>query len=588
VTIERLPIDGAAIQLWSHPVGAALWDVATWGGATWSTEDWRDVSCQVTAARTSWGANRSLGVLSIAAGGAWSVETYDPDRLLDPSNTSSPFAGAIRPGAYMRLLYGADPLAFAILDEIDYSLRHGVGRIQGTDPVGVLSNVQVPAPASPAGTLRAYARQLKALTQYQALVVEADPPEGDVAIGSPDTPATGLINVWQAIQAAANDALHFAWVDAALVIRFRSHGDPYDRGLTLGLEGIPVIEQVMHSNADGIVNKVTAKDLTGPAFTIEDPESQKRFGLHAIDRGTRKVPDAASWAARLLEDRATASLEYLPVQIIPTLPEHLHALSAMGGVDLVRIRLDVPDPIVSADVRSLGLQLDASPEGWSAAVLGYVSGVEWSAGTEPPEPPIDPSPPPTQQVTRSYTSAKSSRIAKTSGGAKYGSGAEAELPVGSWTGWQNRALIEFPISIADAKEIVSATLRLKTSSQVNIGFGSTPKVRVNRATAAWTEGTLTSPGSGNAVVWPGPAYTSTGQAVHAVSDNEGATIDINVLAIVKAWAPTAAGGSAAANRGFVITSYTETADKYTTEFLSDDTGTAGNRPQLIIVLKIPA
>jgi hypothetical protein len=589
MTLQRLPFDGVAVQLYANPEGSPLWDQATWGGETWPLRSWQDVSLQILQASYSWGANRALGVLSVAAGGSFSLETYDPNRLLDPTNTSAPFASDLLPGSYMRLVYQGTPICFAILDSIDYDNQAQQGRIAGTDPVGTLSNVKVDTPSSPATTLRAYARQLIAATVYTAVSVEPDPPEGDPLIGEPSEIPTEQIGVWQSISAAAQDSLHYAWVAADLVVRFRSHGEPIDRGLALGFGGIPVVQLLAHSNADGIINRVTARDLTGPVVpVVNNASSQQRFGVQAVDRTERKVPDAAVWAQRVIDDRAFASLEYIPSLIWPTTPEQLMQLAGMGGIETVRLRLDVPEPDVSTDARSLGLSVSVSEAGWTAAVLCYVSSSEWIINVTPPPPDV-PTPPATQQVTRSYTSTKSARVSLTNTGAKYGAGAELANPAGYWDGWQNRMLVEFPtLNLADALEVVSATLRLRTSDQSNVGFGSTPKVRVQRITTSWSEGTSGSPSGSNAVIWPGPTRTATHEAVKSVTRSELAQVDIDVTAIVKDWAPAAAGGSGIANRGLAIIGYSETSLAYTSEFCSDDYGTSTYRPQLIVVLKIPA
>jgi hypothetical protein len=120
---------------------------------------------------------------------------------------------------------------------------------------------------------------------------------------------------------------------------------------------------------------------------------------------------------------------------------------------------------------------------------------------------------------------------------------------------------------------------------VRIGFGSNPKVRVQRITTAWSEGTSSTPSAGNAVVYPGPSRTSTGEVVASVTRSENATEDIDVTGLVNQWLPIAAGGGGQVNRGLAIIGYTEASTSYTTEFDSDDFATAGSRPELIIVVE---
>ena len=99
---------------------------------------------------------------------------------------------------------------------------------------------------------------------------------------------------------------------------------------------------------------------------------------------------------------------------------------------------------------------------------------------------------------------------------------------------------------------------------------------------------MSTPGSGNWVVWPGPNATASGEKTASITRTENAQVEIDVTAIVRAWAPVGAGGSGAANNGLRIAGYTETSETYTTEFLSDDNGTASARPILFVTLKVPA
>lgn len=710
--LTRLGIDGLGIELFSYGPGVAAWGQVAWGGGAWTTRSWHAIACDVTQAQYSWGADRSLGVLTVAAGGSVQLNTYDPDGTLDPTNASSPYAYDLFPGSYMRLTYQGVPIAIGILDSVNYSNASSEGSLDGTDAVGVLSNVQVVVPQNPPTTLRALARSLVALAGLRYVSVEPDPPSGDPAVGALETASDGSVGLWSAISAAAIDALHYAWVGPDLLIHFRSHGDPIDYGLTLGLDGIPLLEVIGQSTADGIVNDVLARGTTGTIYHVSNPDSIARFGRKTIDRSTRRVPDPVAWADRVLADRAWASLEYLPSQIIPATAEQLIDLVNMGGMSSVRIRTDLTDPPISVDVRSIGLQVEVSPDGWSAAVLGYVSNVEWIGNMTPPppEPPTTTVPalvglqltdamtqaaaaqlvvvssetestaapgqvltqspaagtvvapystvtltvakaavPVTStvpsiagqteaaalsalsaaqlvagtrteahavaaagtvtaqspaagtqvaigsavaytvslgpvRVTRTTTSTKGARVALTNTGAKYGTGAELYSPVGAYQGWENRSLIGLAADFAGAVSVVKAVLRLRTSTQDNVAFGSNPKLRVQRLTANWSEGSSSTPSSGNAVVWPGPAATSTGEVTASITRSESTTVDIDVTALVRAWAPAAAGGSGAVNYGLRLIGYSETNDDYTTEFATDDNGTAAARPQLILTL----
>ena len=713
-TNTRLGFDGVGIQIWANSPGFARWGEALWGSGVWSTQTWISVSCQVLEVQYSWGASRALGLLSQAQGGTMQIRTYDPDRVLDPANQSSPVALDLFPGGYLRVTYQSSVLAIAVIDTIEYSTATKEGMLGGTDPVGVLSNISLEGPpANPPATLRAFARFLVTAAALKYVTVEPDPPEGDPPIGEPvDTPL-GTYKIWDAIAQASIDALNFAWVGSDLVMRFRSHGDPVDRGLQIGLDGIAPLELVTSSTADGIINDVISKDISGPQTTyrVSDAASIARFGRHTLDRTTRKVPNHIVWADRVLADRSRASLEYLPASIVPTTPAQLAQLVSMQGIELVRVRLDEVTPQLNVDMRSIGLQMAVDAEGWRGAVLGYQSAIQWEEDTTPPpvqvlvpnivgtllsaataavqaaglvlvyteviadgtpvgtvlsqEPPsavyvtvgttvtatvaihtvVTTVPVPNVsgvaeatatatitgaglvlgarttatnalaaglvisttpvagtivalgssvaylvstgpvRVTRSVVSTKSALVARSNVGTYLGAGAATDLPVGLYSGYIYRSLVEFVPNFANVTKLVSATLRLQTSTQVRIAFGSSPKVRVQRITTAWTEGTSSTPSASNAVVYPGPSRTSTGEVVAAVTRSENATQDIDVTGLVNQWLPLAAGGGGQVNRGLAIIGYTESSTSYTTEFDSDDFATAGSRPELVIVVE---
>lgn len=599
MTLTRLPTQGVVgVELFAAGSDTARWDVATWAGPgdtdpDWVELGWQPIECQVLEAEYTWGADRAQGVLTQAAAGAVLVNVYDPDRLLDPANASSPYAFALRPGAYIRLVTSAGPLRSFVVDSITFDIATSRGRIAGTDGVGILSQVQLTLASPAIKTLYAFAADLLARSGWDGLItLEATPAAGDPTIGEPDTAPSGVVGVWAALTDAAQDALCFAYIDESNVLRFPTHADPLDRGFTIGCEGIPGLSLVSLSNADGVYNQVSAKnDPGGATTTVSDQDSIDRFGLKVLDRTTRRVPLAASWAPAVLADRKRASLEYLPVRIIPADLADLESLRTLRGIELVRVRFDEPVPPVEIDARAIGGRLAADPDGWVGEVLTYISDNEWTGGITP-EPP-DPEPPPaTQTVTRSYVSAKAARISLTNTGAKYGAGAQTPCPVGYHpsAGWQERLLIDFPtIDWSDVVELVSATLRLQTSrSQTHTSYGSSPRIRVYRLTSSWSEGSASSPGSGNSVVWPGPSATTTGEATKTVPASTDQTVDVDITAIARAWAPAAAGGSGQARHGVRVMSYAETNPAYTTEFITDDDGTSADRPELRLTVKIPA
>jgi hypothetical protein len=276
-------------------------------------------------------------------------------------------------------------------------------------------------------------------------------------------------------------------------------------------------------------------------------------------------------------------LQYVPGVIYPQTFEQLRSLVEAQMVEIVTIIAEKVTPSINIAARLLGGYFRADTgTGWTAGIISYIPAREWEAIEEPPpiEPPIEP-PPSTQKVQRIYNATKDTRAARTSGGANYGSGTEGELPVGAWQGWRNRAFIGFAsIPFGDVVSVDKCILELDTSDQVNVGFGSSPKVKVQRVTASWSEGSLSSPGSGNSTVYPGPSVTSSGAVTKTVTRSENAAVSIDITAIARAWF------SGSAQNGVGIFSSGEDSTTYTTEFWSRENATSGKRPRLVIDMTV--
>lgn len=592
ITGPPLPAIGSiGIEIYGPAVGTARWDAVNWDdtGLPWNQNDWQDVTPQSMTAEISWGADYAEGVLTSPAAGQWAINTYDPQRILDPSNSSSPYVSVLRPGNPVRIVYreGANThtVRVGLIDEISYNISTNIGRLRGTDLLQLLARARLPAgQVGVPTTLRAAAAELiKRVSLTTKITVDTagtDPPVG--AIEADEAPVLDHIAIF------ARDAQYAFWLDRDGIMRFRSFGDPIDNGVQLGgLGGIAMESLSTDASLAGIYTSASVYDTTAPTVKITktDGAAQAIFGDIALLR-ERPVPGASAWATNLLNDRAGASLQYTPGILRIQTKEQLLSILQLEMVEIVTIAVDSAVPPINIPARCLGVKLTADTvAGWAAEILSYIPAKEWTAGDIPVPPEPEP-PPATQTVVRTYTATKDSRAARTSGGSNYGSGTEPELPVGAWSGWRNRAFIDFSaIPWGDVKELVKAELTLRTSTQVNVGFGSSPKIVVKRVTSSWSEGSLSSPGSGNSLVYPGPSVTSTGSVTKSISRSENVDQTIDITAIVRAWAPAAIGGSAQTQRGVGLFSSGEDSTTYTTEFKSRETA---NDPVLKLTVKIPA
>jgi hypothetical protein len=136
-------------------------------------------------------------------------------------------------------------------------------------------------------------------------------------------------------------------------------------------------------------------------------------------------------------------------------------------------------------------------------------------------------------ATLNLTCNHDARVAQ-SGGTNLGSGASQGLPFGLYGSYRYRTLLAFPFNFTGWTAINSATLWVRTSSQIHVGFGSAPTVRVQRmAAGGFTEGTSDGLSTGNAVVFPGPSGTTSNQVASGLGTVESTWRGINVTAMMR-------------------------------------------------------
>jgi hypothetical protein len=607
------------VELYAFPAERAVWDASVWDGLDrWTVEGWQSIACEVRGLDWADGADRAAGVLTTAAPGSWTVELYDPDRGLDPSNPYAYLGRYVQPGKLVRFGWTSGTIGLGIIDSSVHEPVTGLARMRGMDAVGLLSSLQVAPPAASVDHLRELARYVVAQLAIAWLSVEPDPPAGDELIGAVDPVATSPQAAWPLIAEAARDVLNMAWIDAAGVIRFRPHAEGRDPGITLGCGGIPLLGAMTATSGDAVVNSVAVKDPAGAVVTRADAASQARYGVRHLDRTGRRIPAAAAWCDAVIADRAWASLEWTPEQAWPTLaegPAQLARVFSAPMVANVRLRGDAVEPPISVDGRLVARGVKVSPDGWAVDVVAYMSDAEWSAVALPqPEPP-DPMPP-AQLVTRTATFDQVARIV-TDGVQKLGAGAEAAALVGTLDGVsRSQVLMSFspgaaPV-LADVLELQAATLRLWTPPSLSpVGAASLwddaaadwdaaptvwagplpdatrPRIRIRRLSGGFAEGTLSTPGAGNAVVWPGPASTATGEQERDVPQGGSMPIDLDVTDVVRHWIPISGGGHGQPLYGFAVWSQNDADPSYAAALSTDDAPEA-SRPTLTITALVPA
>ena len=262
------------VEIYGALPGSGKWDEAIWGQSTWAIIGFIDITPQSVVAQVSWGADDPTGVLTHPASGSWVVNTYDPERLLDPSNGNSPYASTIRPGKPIRLSY-INSLAErkivrqGIIDEVEFDLTEKRGVLRGTDFVQLMVGATMPAGQTGVPTtLRARAQHFvtkaglsKLITVEATPAGETDPPVGPVLASE--------ASVWDHILEGSLDALYAVWMGRAGLLRFRSFGNPRDTGFQAGgADGVPISTMKTQGSLQGVYTHVIAFDDGAPTVPV--------------------------------------------------------------------------------------------------------------------------------------------------------------------------------------------------------------------------------------------------------------------------------------------------------------------------------
>jgi hypothetical protein len=412
-------------------------------------------------------------------------------------------------------------------------------------------------------------------------------------IGSYDPPVGPMVeneaSVWSHIMNAAYDALYAVWMDKNATLRFRSFGNPQDNGFAVGVDAIPISNIEVQAGLANVFTHIVAYDELSPTVPViaYDHSKSAIYGDISLRRQS-PVPNARAWADSVLADRSGAALQYIPGTLYPQTSEDLYALLDLGMIDIMHIRASEESVLPTIDVaaRVLGAKFTADTgTGWTVQVSSYIPGSEWDeAETAPPiTPPVIPPGTATKIVTRYYNCTKSTTVARTSGGSYYGAGKDTELPIGAWQGWRYRTFLDFDdIPWTDVISVEKAEIEVDTTSQVQVGFGSAPKVVIKRVTQSWSEGGASGQQYNNATIYPGPSCTSTGSVSRGVTRNENAGDVWAFTEICRAWF------NGSKQYGIGLFSAGEDNTKYTTEIWPHENSNDAKRPKLRLTLKVKA
>jgi hypothetical protein len=525
----------AGLDHWNDPT--ALWNDPT---TLWVGPAWNEIACDVTAVSLTWGVDEATGAIASPAAGQWQLATYDPDRELDPSNDSSPYASMLVPRTPIRLVSpGGATLGTAFLDVVEHSEYEHVGHLEAIDAIGELAGNATSedfAPFPP-GVPWTFGALVWAVLDNVGLIPAISIGSSVPAPGSTADPliaprGTTAENAWGLIRDAAQDCLLYLWIDETGAIEVTAYGAIVDSGTILGDGGVCLSDLSFARSASGIVNRVD--DATGQLAYSGPSAQQYGDARFAVDR---REPGGSTWGAAILSDRAFASRVMLPVEALPTTEAELLKLRDLRGLG-VRVKVNGVTPVINQYGQAVGGSLAAEGGGvWRGSVR-----VEQPASTFAYSPPSLALPRPTK--SRRADCAGATMIGITPAGVQVGQDKQNAYlmirgnPLNAGDSeqlYRSRVLADAPFDWTGVRRFLRCVL--------TVWLFATPipnpaTVIVSRVIGSWSEGSIN---------WPGPIVDGTQQATFALTVQGYQSLDVTDL--VWPIVPVALGGYGLPNMG---------------------------------------
>jgi hypothetical protein len=295
-------------------------------------------------------------------------------------------------------------------------------------------------------------------------------------------------------------------------------------------------------------------------YTTPIPEG----GTSAARYGVREYETKQ---AKATGTRYPAAMRAVLARAIPTAKVTIpvlrrgQAILTVGPFDLVKTR--------DLTVQALQLVHSVSPGRWDLSLELDATQTQIVGGTAPPPPA-----PVRKRATVTVTANEDGYAVRTNSGSNSGNGGSGNFLVGLLAdGHLCRGFVGFARQtfLGRNRKVVSCTLTLTTNRGGCMQWGSSPKVKIQRVTASWSEGshaTACSFVTGNSLKYPGPTRTSSGEVVATIPAADSRAVNIRIDAIAQAWL------DGSAQEGLGILGYTETSANYRAAFDAAGSGRA--------------
>jgi PKD repeat protein len=368
------PLPGLAlVEIFATSPGSARWDIAKWDEAVWSSDSWQNVTPESTDVTIIWGSQRpELGILSTPDAASWGIGFFDPLRLLDPANPSSPYFGDIVPGLPVRITHRGWVVKQGVLESAGHNFdlnsfqSHHAGYFRVTDSQSLMARAKVPSDTTLADDLIERARDAIAAAGLTITVRTHVESPGGIEHALVAWEAGTDWSVWQWISDAAAQVLHIPFINRTGELEFREWAKPRDFGKgrdvgkSLASPNLVGLGSVIFVN--GTYSVVTVLDEDGVTVRTAEITPKPYYGAVTYDgRLTLPTPNAQDWAQTVLDDRAVAGLRWVPGEVFPLTANDVRYFAEIEPVERVSIDYPEASPQISATGIVVGGQIVISP-----------------------------------------------------------------------------------------------------------------------------------------------------------------------------------------------------------------------------------
>lgn len=324
---------GPILEIWVPDPDGDKWDVAEWDVATWADSRWVDVTPQGVDVDWSWGVDDAdAGILAATAADRCQVATYDPERILDPGNPSSPYAPYLAGGTPIRLNHRGSVIRTGIIDNVSYSYESKSGVIDASSDVSRAARAEVPVGTDLPSTLRAMMAAAVDAAGLAMPFVETSGFFDDPTITEPDT--TEPESVWRHITRAAQEVLWIVYLDRHRTLQTRPYQEPVASGKVIAAPFL--FDVIATSNDNELYSVIRALDPDEVTVVERAATPTPAYGKVVFERRVPTI-DPDVWAEVVLADRSERRVRYAPGDILPQTAAQVDYLASVEHGDLITV-----------------------------------------------------------------------------------------------------------------------------------------------------------------------------------------------------------------------------------------------------------